>query len=62
MRDSLKKTFFVFDDGCLSTCHPLPNIFDTKLIAIGIPIEAGVPRNASSICSLVGLITNLPPV
>ena len=41
--------------------HP-QNIFDTKLIAIGIPIEASVPKNPPSTCFLVGFMTNLPPV
>ena len=51
-----------FDDGALSTLSPLPNILDTKLIAIGIPIEARVPRNPPSLCLRVGLITNVPTV
>ena len=42
--------------------RPEPNIFETKLIAVGIPIEASVPRNPPSICLRVGLITNRPPV
>ncbi|CAH3155356.1 unnamed protein product [Porites lobata] len=40
---------------------PPPNILDTRLIAIGIPIDARVPRNPPSICLRVGLITNRPP-
>ena len=55
-------TFAVLDDDCLSTCSPDPNILDTKLIAIGIPIDASVPRNPPSICLRVGLIISRPPV
>ena len=41
---------------------PPPSILDTRLTAIGIPIEASVPKNPPSICFLVCFITNRPPL
>ena len=49
-------------DDPLSTCKPEPNIFETRLIAIGIPIDASVPRNPPSNCCRVGLITSRLPI
>ena len=53
------KHYSFFFDGALSTWRPPPSIFVTKLIAIGIPIEARVPKNPPTTCFLVGFKTDL---